>query len=167
MKLYVVTTNSPGPGAGPLVRMKATDLEAKGYVLGVVDQLADAADGACEFVELEDEHGHGRGPGTGVEWDDHPDGKGKLKRLGPFVPARLVQSMDQIESAIMRGWVVLVAGHPHFRDGGQVSFQAKYGNVFIEGGAETVTEAHEKLMDGIRTAESNNLGPQVDAVTGR
>lgn len=166
MKLFVVTTNSPGPGAGPLVRMKATDLEAKGYVLGMVDQLADAADGACEFVELEDEHGCGHGPAVGVGWDEHPATAG-LKRLGPFVPARLVQSMDQIESAIMRGWMVLVAGHPHFRDGGQVSFQAKYGNVFIEGGAETVTEAHEKLIDQIRTAESNSLGPQVEAVTGR
>lgn len=87
LTLYFVTTALPGPGAGALVRDKARELQERGYVLGMVDELAEAADGACEFVELEDGDGDSRGANaTGAAWLPHPTDP-KLHRLGPFAPA--------------------------------------------------------------------------------
>lgn len=90
MQFYVVTSNLPGPGAGHFVAEKARELQDSGYVVGMVEELAQAADHACEFVELEDEHGHGQGPDSGITWSEHPT-SANLKRLGPFEVASEVE----------------------------------------------------------------------------
>lgn len=99
MKLYVVTTNTPGPGASAMVKHTADELREQGYIVGMVDELAAAANGACEFVELEDADGHGVGPASGVEWSDHPTADG-LKRLGPFVAPLTERELDAVSTAL-------------------------------------------------------------------
>lgn len=87
--LYVITTNMPGPGAKALVELRARNLDERGYIIPAIAEtaLADAADAACEFVELEDTDGCGHGPGTGVDWGRDDAGR---PRLGPFLSAQQV-----------------------------------------------------------------------------
>jgi hypothetical protein len=87
--LYAVFTNRPGPGVRALIGeafQRARDAE-RGDLMSAV--LA-AADGACEFVELEDEGGRGVGASVGVNWTQ-TDSVGELRapglwKLGPFRP---------------------------------------------------------------------------------
>jgi hypothetical protein len=81
--LYVVMTNLPGPGARALLNERLTN-----GAEGPIEELLQAVDGACEFVELENEHGAGVGPDSGVTWQTESSflSDKKLVKLGPFAP---------------------------------------------------------------------------------
>lgn len=86
--LYVVFTNGPGPGAEALLRSIESEDSSSALKPAVIRRdvaLAEVAEGACEFVELENAQGMGVGPNrSGADWQEWKDG---LKALGPFGPA--------------------------------------------------------------------------------
>lgn len=89
MPLYVVMTNLPGPGAQALVREVLEETVPVRPEDRVANRVIEAAAGASEFVELEDEHGRGVGPASGVDWQTKSSFDGPTYALlGPFVAER-------------------------------------------------------------------------------
>jgi hypothetical protein len=90
--LYVVMTNLPGAAARALLNERLTN-----GAEGPIEELLQAVDGACEFVELENEHGAGVGPDSGVTWHTESSflSDKTVVKLGPFAPCD--------ENAVRRG----------------------------------------------------------------
>lgn len=96
MRLFVVMTNLPGPGAHAL-------LQESGHAFGGKTgdaaaehsrQVREVLAGASEFVELEDEHGASHGADVGVSWETVSPFTGpSTARLGPFHDAAEVEDL--------------------------------------------------------------------------
>lgn len=106
MPLFVVMTNLPGPGVGALIDEKLRELDDQiiGDVVNaavLTAALKSAAEGASEFVELENEHGAGVGPSSGVTWHTENSflSDKTLVKLGPFADPERVKALERVADA--------------------------------------------------------------------
>jgi hypothetical protein len=110
--LFVVMTNLPGPGAHAALVEAGLSTQDDTAVRDALDK------GACEFVELENEHGAGVGPSSGVTWQTESSflSDKTLAKLGPFVAdtkyCQAIEALREIAQYDGADWDVEgVCGH--------------------------------------------------------